>query len=173
MPMALQNAAIEAGPTIVGQEIMAVDRRRQVSAPVLRTFLAIADLWGLNEDQRRRILGLPARATYHTWARKAREHQEITLDFDVLIRISLVLGIYQGLRILYPTEQAGVEWLKRANKASTFNGRAPIDLVTSGFQDALFETRRYLDGARGGLFLAPNEADENFTPYTDDDIVIS
>jgi hypothetical protein len=32
--------------------------------------------------------------------------------------------------------------------------------------------RRYLDAWRGGVFAAPNAADKDFTPYSDDDIVI-
>ncbi len=35
--------------------------RRRLSGPALRTFLAIADLWKLNEGQRRLILGYPSR----------------------------------------------------------------------------------------------------------------
>jgi hypothetical protein len=164
---------IDAGPTILGKEIMSVERRRQVSAGGLRTFLAIADLWALNEDQRRSILGFPPRSTYHGWVAKAREHQSLTLDFDVLIRISLILGIYKNLRILYATEQDGVEWLKDANKATVFNGKAPIELLTSGHQDAMWATRRFLDGARGGLYLAPNEVDRDFKKYKSSDLVWS
>src|ERR1700742_953666 len=86
--------------------------RRRLSAPALRTFLAIADLWGLSEEQRRLVLGYPSRSTYHNWCRQAREHGAFTLDVDVLTRISAVLGIHQPLGILFPTEQLGVEWLR-------------------------------------------------------------
>lgn len=173
MAVAVQVDAIQAGPEVLGDEILASERRKEVSAPVLRTFIAIADLWKLNEEQRRRILGYPARSTYHKWVAKAREHEELILDFDVLIRISLVLGIYSGLRILRSTEQQGTEWLRRASKSAPFNGQAPLDVMTTGHQDSLYAVRRYIDGARGGLFLAPNEADENFKPYTDANIIWS
>ena len=49
--------------------------RRRLSAPALRTFIAIADLWGLSEEQRRLILGFPSRSTYHSWCKQAREHE--------------------------------------------------------------------------------------------------
>src|SRR3546814_14599663 len=62
--------------------------RRRLSAPNFRTFLAIADLWGLSEEQRRLILGYPSRSAFHSWAKQAREHGEFTLDVDVLMRIS-------------------------------------------------------------------------------------
>ena len=75
-------------------------QRRRLSAPGLRTFLAIADLWGLNEDERLLILGFPSRSTYYNWVRAVREHRDFTLDVDLLTRISAVLGIHQALGVL-------------------------------------------------------------------------
>lgn len=83
--------------------------RRRLSGPGLRTFLAIAALWGLTDEQRRLILGYPARSTYRAWVKKARKHRDITLSGDVLMRISAILGIYKGLRILFADDDKGVE----------------------------------------------------------------
>ena len=145
--------------------------RRRLSAPALRTFLAIADLWGLTEEQRLLILGYPSRSTYHNWCKQARKHGTFTLDVDVLMRISAVLGIHRGLGTLFPTEQLGVEWLRTRHSAVVFGGRPPLDLVTCGSQDGLLSVRRFLDGARGGLYMRPNNIDETFTPYDDTEIV--
>jgi hypothetical protein len=145
--------------------------RRRLSAPALRAFLAIADLWGLTEEQRLLILGYLSRSTYHNWCKQAREHGAFTFDVDVLTRISAVLGIHQGLGILFPTEQLGVEWLRTPHNAVVFGGRPPLDLVTSGSQDGLLLVRRFLDGVRGGLYMQPNNIDEAFTPYDDAEIV--
>ncbi|GHE79776.1 hypothetical protein GCM10019059_42810 [Camelimonas fluminis] len=158
------------GPSVIGAEITSAEKRREVSGPVLRTFNAIADLWTLNEEQRRAVLGSPPRSTYYGWMAKARAHKSLTLDYDVLIRISLILGIYQALRILYETETDGVGWLRQPNKATVFGGQNPLTLIVGGTQDGLFQLRRYLDAARGGLFIGPNEVDENFRPYEDKDI---
>ena len=146
--------------------------RRRLSAPALRTFLAIADLWGLTEEQRLLILGYPSRSTYHNWCKQAREHGAFTLDVDVLTRISALLGIHQALGILFPAEQLGVEWLRTPHNAVVFGGRPPLDLVTSGSQDGLLLVRRFLDGARGGLYMQPNTIDEAFAPYDDAEIVL-
>jgi hypothetical protein len=145
--------------------------RRRLSAPALRTFLAIADLWGLTEEQRRLILGYPSRSTYHNWCRQARAHGSFTLDVDVLTRISAVFGIHQALGILFSDEKAGVAWLRGPHDALTFGGQAPVDLITSGPQDALLTVRRFLDGARGGLYMPPNIIDRDFQPYDDSEIV--
>ncbi|CAH2605762.1 conserved protein of unknown function (plasmid) [Rhodovastum atsumiense] len=172
----MPHAAQVAPPVPDGRRILDVSRfeptiRRRMSAPGMRTFLAIADLWGLSEEQRRLVLGLPARSTFHNWARTAREHGELTLDLDVLIRISAVLGIHQGLMILHETEREGVEWLRRPHGAAVFGGKPPLDLVTCGTQDGLMAVRRFLDAARGGIYMEPNETDRDFRPYTDADIV--
>jgi hypothetical protein len=145
--------------------------RRRLSAPGLRTFLAIADLWGLTEEQRRLVLGLPSRSTYHNWVKMVREHREITLDVDVLTRISAVLGIHQALGVLQGGEREEVAWLRGPHAATVFCGRPPLDLVTSGTQDGLLTVRRFLDAARGGHYMAPNELDVGFRPYTDEDVV--
>jgi hypothetical protein len=145
--------------------------RMRLSAPALRTFLAITDLWGLTEEQRLLILGYPSRSTYHNWCKQAREHGAFTFDVDVLTRISAVLGIHQGLGILFPTEQLGVEWLRTPHNAVVFGGQPPVDLVTSGTQDGLLSVRRFLDGARGGLYMQPNAIDKAFKPYEDTEVV--
>jgi hypothetical protein len=147
--------------------------RRRLSAPGMRTFLAVADLWALTEQERLRILGHPARSTYHKWAKQAREHVEFTLDADVLTRISAVLGIYQALRILFETEQEGLSWLRGPHQATVFGGQPPINLMVDGTQDSLLTVRRFLDAARGGLYMEPNEVDRNFIPYKDTDIHFS
>jgi hypothetical protein len=145
--------------------------RRRLSGPALRTFLAIADLWKLSEEQRRLVLGYPSRSTYHHWAKLAREHGAFTLDVDVLMRISAVLGIQQALGVLFATEAEGVAWLKHPHDAPLFGGQPPLALVTSGTQDGLMAVRRFLDAARGGHYMPPNAVDVAFTPYRDDEIV--
>ena len=173
MPQSARRASIEAGAPRVDQSAFNAANRRRLSGPGLRTFLTIADLWGLNEEQRRLILGYPPRSTYHSWVRAVREHRDITLDIDVLTRISAVLGIHQALGILHGSEAEGIAWLRGPHGATVFGGRPPLELITSGSQDALLTVRRFLDAARGGLYMEPSEVDRGFTPYTDADIVFS
>ena len=89
----------------------------------------------------------------------------------MLTRISAVFGIHQALGILFPSEQDGVAWLRGPHDALVFGGRPPLDLITSGAQDGLLTVRRFLDGARGGVYMAPNSLDAAFTPYDDSEIV--
>lgn len=150
-----------------------VSDRRRLSGPGLRTFLAIADLWGLDEVQRLLVLGLPPRSTYYKWVHTVREHGEVTLSLDTLLRISAVLGIHQALGTLFKTEHEGVEWLRGPHDAPVFGGHPPLDLIMSGTQDGLLTVRRFLDAARGGRYMPPNQLDREFEYYAEDDIVFS
>jgi hypothetical protein len=164
---------LEQGPQRLDLSAFAPINRKRLSGPGLRTFLAIADLWGLGEEQRRIILGYPSRSTYHNWVRAVREHRDISLDLDVLTRISTILGIHQALQVLHGTEADGVAWLRGPHNATIFGGQPPLNMLTGGSQDGLLTVRRFLDAARGGLFMAPNAVDEGFSAYTDEDIVVS
>ncbi|MBO1075491.1 MbcA/ParS/Xre antitoxin family protein [Roseomonas marmotae] len=176
MPRALDavRRPVDQGPGRLDRSRFLPENRRRLSAPAMRTFLAIADLWGLDEAHRLLILGCPARSTFHKWAKTAREHGDLTLDVDTLTRISAIFGIHQALGVLHGTERDGIAWLRTPHRATLFGGRPPIDLVTSGTQDGLMAVRRFLDAARGGIYMEPVEAlDRNFRPYRDEDLVIS
>ncbi|MBS1164343.1 MAG: hypothetical protein H6R00_368 [Proteobacteria bacterium] len=172
--MATETREVTLNPSEALEPLMkrfAPANRRRLSAPGLRTFLAIADLWAMTDEERLLVLGMPARSMYRNWVKAVREHRDITLDVDRLTRISIVLGIHQALGTLYPTEQDGVEWLKTPHGAPLFGGRPPVALITSGTQDGLLSVRRFLDAACGGFYMPPNEIDHAFRPYQEADIV--
>lgn len=161
------------GPALVDRERFSPEHRQQLSGPGLRTFLAIADLWGLNEEQRRLILGMPPRSTFHAWVRAARTHGRLRLDLDTLLRISAVLGVHQALGVLFGTEPEQRRWLRTPHGAPVFGGQPPLALLTCGTQDGLLSVRRFLDAARGGLYMPPSDLDAATAPLTDADIVFS
>lgn len=160
-----------AAPRQLDPERFAPANRRRLSAPAFRTFLSIADLWGLSEEERRLVLGFPSRSTFHGWAKRAREHEDFTLDVDTLTRLSCILGIHQALGVLYSGPKEMVTWLRGPNMALVFGGNPPLQVITSGTLDALLTVRRFLDAARGGIYMQPNEADADFMPHEHSDIV--
>ena len=166
----IETAIEEAAPHRLDPTRFGSANRRRLSAPGLRTFLAIADLWRLTEGERLLILGLPSRSTFYNWVRAVREHRDITLDVDVLIRISAVLGIHQALGVLHGSEHDGAAWLRTPHSGLVFGGHPPMNLVTSGTQDGLMTVRRFLDAARGGIYMEPGPADLEASVYTDDDV---
>lgn len=119
--------------------------RKRLSGPAVRSFFAIAEIWGLSGDEQRALLGWPAESTLY----KYRAGQVGTLPYDMLIRISLVLGIYKDLHILYADDDLADRWLRLPNSNPLFGGKAALAYLTDGGIDALFQVRRLLDGRRG------------------------
>mgnify|MGYP001555895184 CR=1 FL=1 len=120
--------------------------RERLSAPGLRTFFNIAAEWRLTGEQQRLLLGGVASSTYHKW----KAGSVGTLSYDQIERISLVLGIYQALKLLFADEASGPRWLKAVNTDGPFAGFAPLARLLRGSIDDLYAVRRYLDGWRGG-----------------------
>jgi hypothetical protein len=119
--------------------------RRQMSGPALRTFFNVAAAWKLSNDEQRALLGWPPESTFY----KYKAGDSGTLSYDALIRISLVLGIYKALGILYPERDLAESWVKLPNGNALFGGRPALALMTEGGIDGLYQVRRLLDGRRG------------------------
>ena len=138
-------------PVSPASEPVAIDRRhlapvrQRMSAPAIRSFFNIASRWELSVEEQRALLGWPATSTFH----KYKAGQVGTLAYDMLVRISLVLGIYKGLHILYPDRQLADRWVKLPNSNPLFGGRPALTLMAEGGVDGLLQVRRLLDGRRG------------------------
>jgi hypothetical protein len=119
--------------------------RRQMSGPALRSFFHLAQAWSLSAEEQRALLGWPAQSTFY----KYKTGQTGTLSFDMLMRISLLLGIYKDLHILYPEDDLADRWLRLPNSNPLFGGRPALALMTGSGQDGLYQVRRLLDSRRG------------------------
>ncbi|MGN6570169.1 MAG: MbcA/ParS/Xre antitoxin family protein [Pseudolabrys sp.] len=116
-----------------------------MSGPAMRTFLNIADKWQLSGREQLAILGAPAVSTFY----KYKAGDVGTLSLDLLTRISLVLGIYKDLQILYPDASLADRWIKLPNANPMFGGRTPVEFIAQGEMDHLYSLRRMLDARRG------------------------
>ena len=122
------------------------DVRKRMSAPAMRSFLRIGQAWDLSVEEQRGLLGWPAASTYYKY--KAGEIG--TLSYDTLTRISLLLGIYKALHILYPDDALADRWVKLPNSNPMFGGKPALTLMVDAGIDGLTQTRRLLDARRGG-----------------------
>jgi Protein of unknown function (DUF2384) len=120
--------------------------RRRMSGPAMRAFFNIASLWQLQGEEQRALLGWPAASTFF----KYKAGDVSTLSYDMLMRISLVLGIYKDLHVLYPEPDLANRWVRLPNNNAMFGGRPALTLMTEGGIDGLYQVRRLLDGRRGG-----------------------
>jgi uncharacterized protein (DUF2384 family) len=119
--------------------------RERMSPAAVRMFLKLADVWKLAVDQRRALLGDISRPTYHNW----QGGKIGTLSRDQLERISLVLGIHKGLKLLFADEASANRWFTSPNRDLPFGGRSPLDRALQGSMDDLYTLRRYIDAWRG------------------------
>ena len=88
--------------------------RKKLSGPAIRSFFKIGEAWKLTVEEEKALLGWPATSTLY----KYKQNDFGTLSYDVLIRISLVLGIYKALHILYPEKELADRWIKLPNSNS-------------------------------------------------------
>jgi len=119
--------------------------RERMSPAAVRLFLRLSDLWRLAVDQRRALLGDISRPTYHNWQRG----KVGTLTRDQLERISLVLGIHKGLKLLFADDGGAMRWFTSANRDLPFGGQSPLERALRGSIDDLYAVRRYIDAWRG------------------------
>jgi len=68
--------------------------------------------------------------------------------------------VHQALGILFASEAEAARWLRMPHAAPVFGGKPPLALLTCGTQDGLLSVRRFLDAARGGLYMPPNSLDD-------------
>jgi hypothetical protein len=119
--------------------------RRRLSAPAVRTFFNIAAAWQLTGDEQRGLLGWPASSTFY----KYKAGDVGTLSYDMLTRLSLVIGIYKALHVLYPDPALADRFLRLPNANALFGGRPALALMIDGGIDGLYQVRRLLDARRG------------------------
>lgn len=112
----------------------------------MRTFFQVAATWALTNEEQRALLGWPPESTFY----KYKAGEVGTLAYDMLMRVSLVLGIYKDLHILYPEAELANRWVKLPNSNALFGGRPALALMTEAGIDGLYIVRRLLDGRRGG-----------------------
>ena len=146
----MQRARAPRGPDASWMPLPAADRqdpevRRRLSAPALRAFFNIARTWQLTVAEQRALLGWPPSSTFH----KYKSGDPGPLSFDTLTRISLVLGVYKALQILYPEQAFADRWIRMPNANPLFAGRSPIAFLADAGLDGLFHVRRLLDSRRG------------------------
>lgn len=119
--------------------------RDDVAAPAFSLFEKLCGRWRLGPDDRRTLLGDVPSATYYRWRRSPPK----TLTRDQLERISLLLGIHKGLRLVFADDDAANRWLHARNEDLEFGGASPLQVMLRGGISDLYAVRRYLDAWRG------------------------
>ena len=99
----------------------------------------------MRDEAARQLLGGISNGVYYQLKRDRKK----TLDQDKLTRISLLLGIFKALNILYGQKLADA-WINLPNSNPMFEGEAPLAYIIRGGVPALVRVRQLLDARRGG-----------------------
>ena len=110
------------------------------------------DQWGITVEEQAELLGGVNPRTLRNWKVAAATEKRVDLSRDTLERLSLLLGIYKGLKLIAPANRPDVAatWFGTPNAGMPFNGQSPKEfIIATGTMEALYAVRRYIDAARG------------------------
>jgi uncharacterized protein (DUF2384 family) len=119
--------------------------RRKLSVAAIVAFFAIAEKWQLKNDAAMALLGGVSSGKYY----ELKKSQKGILTQDELTRVSLLIGIFKALNILFSRKLAD-QWISRPNTYPMFASQPPINALIQGGVPAMLGVRRLLDSRRGG-----------------------
>jgi hypothetical protein len=119
--------------------------RERLSGPALRAFFNIIGRWQVRDEDARGLLGGVTNGPYYELKRRP----DRVLDVDRLTRVSLLVGIFKALNVLY-SEALADRWIHLPNTNRLFGGVTPLAYMLQGGLPAILNVRRLLDARRAG-----------------------
>jgi len=117
----------------------------RLSRSAVPAFFKLAEAWHLRDEAARQLLGGISNGVFY----QMKSRQKKTLDQDKLTRISLLLGIFKALNVLYGRKLAD-SWMNLPNSNPMFEGETPLAYIIKGGVPGLIRLRQLLDARRGG-----------------------
>jgi hypothetical protein len=121
------------------------ENRMRLSPAAVKGVFRIARHWKLRDEDTRALLGGLSSGSFYSMKSQAAK----LLDEDQLTRVSLLVGIYKALNILYSPKLADA-WISLPNTNPMFVGASPLDYMRKGGIPAFLRVRQLLDARRGG-----------------------
>ncbi|HYL12205.1 MAG TPA: antitoxin Xre-like helix-turn-helix domain-containing protein, partial [Terriglobales bacterium] len=143
--MALLEQPFAGFPTNTAPDLSDRHVQERLSRSAIPAFFKLIKAWQVRDEAARRLLGGLSNGVYYQLKRDKTK----TLDQDKLTRISLLLGIFKALNILYSRKLADA-WINLPNANPMFAGEAPLVYMIRGGVPALMRVRQLLDARRGG-----------------------
>lgn len=116
----------------------------RLSRAAVPAFFKLAEAWTLKDEATRQLLGGLSNGAFYQLKRAGKK----TLDQDKLTRVSLLLGIFRALNILYGRTLADA-WIGLPNTNPMFAGDTPLSYLVKGGVPAFVRVRQLLDARRG------------------------
>ena len=121
--------------------------RARLTPAAVAGIARLAEIWHLTGAE---ICALLGDISDRTWFRMKKGEWSGTLSQDTLTRISALVGVFKGLRLLF-SEPLSDEWVRLPNRGPLYRGRRPVDAMIEGGIPKILEVRRHIDALRGGL----------------------
>ncbi len=119
--------------------------QKRLSPSALKAFFNIVAKWKLKDEDARQLLGGVSSGAYY----KLKAGGKRELDQDELTRISLLIGMYKALNIIFEQKLASV-WMQLPNQHPLFAGATPLAYMIQSGQPGMQRVRQLLDARRGG-----------------------
>jgi hypothetical protein len=120
--------------------------RKRLSPAGIKAFLRIMDRWRIKDQDARDLFGGVSSGSFYGLKKEPRRR---VLDQDTLTRISLLIGMFKALNILYSRRLADA-WMTLPNSNPMFRGSTPLAYILRLGQPGMVEVRQMLDARRGG-----------------------
>jgi Protein of unknown function (DUF2384) len=130
--------------------------QEKLSPVAIRAFFRLTSHWKLRDEDARGLIGGISNGSFYQLKRgttKTSNSKTLavkTLDQDELTRVSLLVGIFKALNILYGTKLADA-WVQLPNTNPIFGGETPLAYMLKGGVPSMLRVRQLLDARRGGL----------------------
>jgi len=130
--------------------------QEKLSPVAIRAFFRLASHWKLRDEDARGLIGGISNGSFYQLKRgttktsNSKTLDAKTLDQDKLTRVSLLVGIFKALNILYGTKLADA-WVQLPNTNPIFGGETPLAYMLKGGVPSMLRVRQLLDARRGGL----------------------
>jgi hypothetical protein len=118
--------------------------QKRLSPAARKAFFKIATAWKIRDEEAKQLLGGISNGTFYQL--KGGEPRT-PLDQDRLVRVSLMVGIFKALNILYSQKLADA-WISLPNSNPMFAGDTPLAYMVKGGQPAMMRVRQLLDARR-------------------------
>lgn len=119
--------------------------RARLSPVAVKAFVGLAKAWDMSNRDAAELLSVSG----STFDRMKRGEQTV-LGQDQLTRVSALVGIYEGLHLMFADTMAD-EWPVLPNTGPFFKGMSPVAAMKAGGIPKMLDVRRYIDAVRGGL----------------------
>jgi hypothetical protein len=130
--------------------------QEKLSPVAIRAFFRLTSHWKLRDEDARALIGGISNGSFYQLKRgstktsNSKTSEVKTLDQDKLTRVSLLVGIFKALNILYGTKLADA-WVQLPNTNPIFGGETPLAYMLKGGVPSMLRVRQLLDARRGGL----------------------